>query len=151
MSLAPPEDINRPFFAYGLFRPGQLAFFQLRDLIAAPSVSASIPGQLRLRDGLPILQLSKHGSVHGAVLSFREGMANTAYQRISEMEPEKQYRWDKVRVEQQTANVLVGKSPDRSELFEGDDWNGWDDPLFGAALEVVVEVLESLRQSSIGI
>jgi hypothetical protein len=26
-----PQHLERPFFAYGIFRPGQLAFFQLRD------------------------------------------------------------------------------------------------------------------------
>ena len=35
-----PTNIGRPFFAYGLFRPGQLAFFQLRELVSETAVEA---------------------------------------------------------------------------------------------------------------
>ena len=36
-----PQDIRLPFFAYGLFRPGQLAFFQLCSLVSKAITSAS--------------------------------------------------------------------------------------------------------------
>ncbi|MDE2058336.1 MAG: hypothetical protein KGL31_11835 [candidate division NC10 bacterium] len=139
-----PPSIDRPFFAYGLFRPGQLAFFQLSDLVSAVAEPASVAGSLFLRDGLPIIDLEGLGSVKGALLSFPpEGIAE-AYDRISAMEPDQHYRWDVAQVDDKLANVLVGRSPRKGSVAcEEDEWNGWNDPLFTAALDVVEETLKS--------
>ncbi|MDZ4819626.1 MAG: hypothetical protein SGJ20_11695 [Planctomycetota bacterium] len=58
------------------------------------------------------------------------------------MEPEKHYCWQKTRVEGVFANVLFGESPQKGSVdCEEGEWNGWNDPLFTAALEVVEEEL----------
>jgi len=61
-------NVALSFFAYGLFRPGQLAFFQLRDPVVNKIDPAKIPGTLLLRDGLPIIDLTGDGLVTGALL-----------------------------------------------------------------------------------
>lgn len=44
-------------------------------------------------------------------------------------------------------NVLFGKSPrKRSIPCEHDEWDGWDDPLFKSALEVIEETLQSEKE-----
>lgn len=139
-----PARIDLPFFAYGLFKPGQLAFFQLRDLITGASEPASVKGRLLLRDGLPIIDPEGEGFTNGAVLIFRPERTAEAYDRISNMEPDKQYRWGEIQANGHTANVLVGRSPGKGSVpCEESDWNGWSDPLFTAALEVVEETLQS--------
>lgn len=139
-----PCNIDLPFFAYGLFRPGQLAFFQLRDFVKEVTDPSKIAGCLRLRDGLPLLDPQEKGFVRGALITFLPDRASEAYDRISSMEPDKHYRWDIHNVDGKTVNVLVGQSPRKgSEMFEENDWNGWDDPLFTAALDVVEETLMS--------
>lgn len=142
--MEPPTNIGRPFFAYGLFRPGQLAFFQLRELISEVTDPAQVPGNLLLRDGLPIIDSAGHGRVTGALVTFLPERAAAAYDRISAMEPDKHYRWHEAQADGKPANVLVGRSPRKGSVpCEDDEWNGWNDPLFTAALDVVEETLTS--------
>lgn len=139
-----PTNIDLPFFAYGLFKPGQLAFFQLREVVKSVTDPAHIAGSLRLRDGLPIIDQAGGGSVRGALLTFLSARASEAYDRISSMEPDKHYRWHEDQVGGKAANVLVGRSPRRGSVpCEEAEWDGWNDPLFTAALDVVEETRKS--------
>lgn len=137
-----PANPELPFFAYGLFRPGQLAFFQVRDLVLEVVDPAEVAGQLRLRDGLPIIQPEGHGCVRGALLTFSPGRRAEAYDRVSKMEPDRHYRWHEALADGASANVLVGRPGKGSVACEDVQWNGWNDPLFTAALDVVEETLE---------
>ncbi len=137
-----PPNLDLPFFAYGTFRPGQLAFFQLRDLVRHVEQPVEVIGSLLIRDGLPILDRTAGGRVQGVLLSFHPDRVDEAYGLVSAMEPDSQYRWDEVRVNGAPANLLVGKSPNKgSEPCEEAEWDGWNDPLFTGALEVVAETL----------
>lgn len=139
-----PPNIDRPFFAYGLFRPGQLAFFQLRELVSTVPEPARVPGSLVLRDGLPIIDPQGQGYTNGALLTFLPERAAEAYARISAMEPDKHYCWHEADADGVSVNVLVGKSPGKGSVPCDDaEWNGWDDPLFTEALDVVEETLKS--------
>jgi hypothetical protein len=140
VSNGSPQNSDLPFFAYGLFRPGQLAFFQLRELVRKVADRAEVAGELRLRDGLPIIQPAGRGSIRGALLTFWPERAAEAYDRISAMEPDRHYRWQEDSVGGRPANVLVGRSPEKGSVpCEEAEWNGWADPLFTAALDVVEE------------
>lgn len=139
-----PPNIDLPFFAYGLFRPGQLAFFQLREFVSNVTDPTQVAGRLLLRDGLPLIDPAGHERVKGALVTFRPGQAAAAYGCISALEPDKHYRWDESQVDGKPVNVLVGRSPTKgSGPCEEADWNGWTDPLFTAALDVVEETLNS--------
>jgi hypothetical protein len=50
---APPgtADLGLPFFAYGIFSPGQIAFFQIKNYVRQVT-AASAAGNLRIRDGV---------------------------------------------------------------------------------------------------
>jgi hypothetical protein len=142
--MEPPPNIDQPFFAYGLFKPGQLAFFQVREFVKKIRSEAFVSGMLLLRDGLPLFEPSDRGRVWGAVLTFRPEQAGEAYERIAEMEPKRQYRWHETKVDELTVNVLVGRSLSKgSDYSEFDDWNGWHDPHFREALEIVEETIET--------
>jgi hypothetical protein len=144
--MQPPSDLSLPFFAYGIFKPGQLAFHQLKDLICKVEDSREVNGDLLIRDGLPILDRDGEGKVRGALLFFKQGDEAKAYDRIAKMEPGKQYTWDVISLGGNQANVLAGRSAKRgSTPFEGTEWDGRDDPLFTAALEVVEETLTANR------
>jgi len=144
-----PQNIDLPFFAYGLFRPGQLAFFQLRELVSKVEQS-TVPGSLLLRDGLPIIDPAGKGAVNGTLLTFQPTKAAEAYNRIAKMEPDAHYRWHQTSANGTSSNVLVGRSPKRGSVpWEDADWNGWNDPLFTAALDVVgEETLKSVEFES---
>jgi hypothetical protein len=135
-----PSNTDWPFFAYGLFRPGQLGFFQIRDSVDVVTEPVCIAGSLVLRDGLPLLDLHGRGSIKGAVLTFLPGHGERAYGRIAALEPSRQYRWHTTPVGGLQANVLVGLKPGSGGVpCEEEEWNGWNDPLFREALEVIEE------------
>lgn len=66
-----PRHVEFPFFAYGAFRPGQLAFQRLKAFVLREEV-ASVSGQLRIRDGLPILDPNGGQLVSGSLLLFKQ-------------------------------------------------------------------------------
>ena len=139
-----PSDQNLPFFAYGVFKPGELAFLQVKDLVEECSACA-IRGALRIRDGLPIASPDEQGQIHGALIKFRAGLEHEAYRRIAELEPDHQYRWETVPVNLGKANFLAGRTPKKGSVHPEDEWSGRGDPLFTVALDVVAETLEQNR------
>lgn len=142
-----PSDVTLPFFAYGIFRPGQLGFLQLKDLVDTMIQASRIRGTLLLRDGLPIVDPRGTGSVKGVLLHFHCESAAEAYRRIAAIEPGKHYRWVETQAQGAPANVLVGREPGKGSVpYEGKEWDVWNDPLFTSALEVVEETLSSNQE-----
>jgi hypothetical protein len=151
-----PVDVTLPFLAYGIFRPDQIAFFQLADLVADIVDPVPVPGRFLVRDGLPIIDSTAPGvsDVDGSLMHFRPRSEILAYERISDMEPDAQYRWDTVGLDVGLANILVARQPSRGSDtwdFESHEaWDGWRDPVFTEALEVVEEMLRSSRDFNPG-
>jgi gamma-glutamylcyclotransferase (GGCT)/AIG2-like uncharacterized protein YtfP len=135
-AMRAPQRLDLPFFAYGVFKPGQLGFHQLADLVSSHT-RASLDGELYIRDGLPLLVLGGESQVHGDVLSFTS--PEDAYARIAAMEPQTQYTWNEVEIGMLRANVLVGRKPLRGSERADEEWDGSHDPLFTTALDVVRE------------
>ena len=141
-----PSDVNLPFFSYGVFKPGQLAFFQLIDFVTA-RYCESIKGELRLRDGLPIIDPDGSGEVEGMILEFKDSVnAGMAYDRICGLEPGNHYRWDIAQSTHGPVNVLYGKSPKKGSTECEEEWDGKSDPLFSVALDVIEKTLNENRQ-----
>jgi hypothetical protein len=139
-----PKDIILPFFAYGIFRPGQLGFFQLKELVKEIKPSIEIRGCLLLRDGLPIIDPEGRGEVKGVLLEFHSDKTAEAYDRIAAMEPDKHYTWGVADAHGVKANVLFGRNSKKGSVScEEMEWSGWDDPLFNDALKVIEETINS--------
>ena len=145
-SMPPPTRVDLPFFAYGLFKPGQLGFDSLREHVSDVDLGSSVDGALFERDGVPLFS-DQSGypstSVSGALITFTPGQESLAYQKIANIEPEKQYKWEK----RQTtggieANVLVAKShKNGAHHVERSNWDGREDPLLKEALDLVEAIL----------
>jgi len=144
-----PRNVYLPFFAYGAFRPGQLAFHRLKPFVLRTK-QALVRGQLRIRDGLPILDPDGAQDVSGSLFFFGlppEAACQNAYRAIVDLEPGAQYRWAEITLEGSAANVLFGKSPKKGSVpAEDQEWDGRKDPLFTAGLDVVRETLEANRK-----
>jgi len=137
-----PNDINLPFFAYGVFRKGELGFLSISDLVSRVVEPCSVTGSLLLRDGLPIIDPAGRSNVPGSLISFREGLNGEAYDRIDRLEPQRQYRWEETTTAKSVrCNYLIGRSPHKGSVPADEGWNGRNDPLFTSALEVVNESL----------
>ncbi|AXG08232.1 hypothetical protein DU500_17215 (plasmid) [Haloplanus rubicundus] len=142
-----PENPNLPLFVYGLFKPGQLGYHRIEPLVQSTR-NATAEGKLLERDGVPILAEDPHSQVNGYLLKFDEEEAESAYEKVVSIEPEKQYRWvtRSVSLENgtETANILLGRNPTRGTTeLSSFDWSGERDPLFTDALDVVEEVIAS--------
>jgi hypothetical protein len=148
LAMNTPKNIDLPFFAYGIFKPGGLGFLRIKKWVAQCS-DETVPGKLLVRDGLPIAFQGGDRRIPGSLIQFQPGIENEAYKSIVELEPEYQYKWATVEVASKfggpivDANYLIGKSE------KGCDeplkpWMGRNDPLFNEALEVVEEVLSKM-------
>ena len=129
------DEPRVPFFAYGIFKPGQLAYRQIEQFVATTDKTAKVNGALRERDGLPILKIGGTGEVRGVLVAFRADAEAEAYTRINKLEPEWQYCWETVQVfsatDQREAAALIGVSADKGSIpLETNDWDGASDPLF---------------------
>ncbi len=135
-----PQDISIPFFAYGLFKPGELAYRRIEALIAQTPVRSLARGSLLIRDGLPLLRTGLGSEVVGYVLHFRSDKSREAYEIIATLEPDNQYRWERINPIDfpDPVNVLVGRNPGKgSSPYEEPEWSGRNDPVFVNALPLI--------------
>ncbi len=141
-----PSDTRLPFFAYGIFKPGQLGYLRLIDLVAEAKPGCEIKGALLIRDGLPTLdeKPGHSGTCTGTMLTFKLDSVEAAYQRVAEIEPDKHYRWGVASIQGTDVNVLFGRSPKKGSVpCEDSEWDGRNAPLFTAALDVIDEASQA--------
>ena len=72
-----PNQLDLPFFSYGLFRPGQIGYRRLQPHVAAHEAGWHVRGILFDRDGLPILDQQGQSEVPGALIRFQDGVAQS--------------------------------------------------------------------------
>ena len=147
--LRTPNRCDLPYFAYGTFKPGELAFQQLKEHVDGSPVPAELKGQLLIRDGLPLLDLvGGDVVVKGYLLRFKSDMSDDAYEVISRFEPHTHYSWQEVTLSSPSAaaNVLVGRrlGRGRTQLLEEGMWSFRLDPVFKHGFNIVRDVARQL-------
>lgn len=155
-----PLDGTLLFFAYGLLKPGEIAYPRIQEFVEEPAVEATTQGALWLRDGLLFLTLPgrersarcpTQKSIRGSLLRFVPSRAQAAYDAIADLEPQNLYQWETrdVFTERGTeqANMLVGRRPERggAEEWSGSEWRSINDPLFKEALREVEWIARETR------
>jgi len=138
-----PSKTDLPFFTYGIFKPGQLCFFRIKEL-TKETIEGVVDGILKERDGIPLLIKGNYFKIKGCLIYFYSDKGNEAYHRIIEIEPDEVYRWDEVKVNDRIiANVLLGKKEQRgsSDLEYFEEWDGKSDPFFKQGLEEIEVIL----------
>jgi hypothetical protein len=142
-----PNDLSLPFFAYGLFRPGQLGYLRLKKFVCVPVRDCSVSGTLLERDGLPIIDPEGASSVSGDLLIFHDGAALQAYEAVIDLEPRSQYLWNRRDVQmpnglESAANVLDGRTPRKGSIHaEYENWQAESDPVLTVAVDVAEQIL----------
>lgn len=139
-----PADIKLPYIAYGLFKPNELAYNQVKEFVEDIPYEIRINGSIYVRDGLPLLKIGGSKILTGYLIKFRENSSNEAYGKISKFEPEKHYRWEKYTLNDGSyANILIGRSPEKASIhFERTEWNSSNDPVFKECLKVIRDIVE---------
>ena len=74
-TLELPEDINLPFFAYGIFKPGQIAHPKIKRFVDEYTNNVKISYLMKHRDGVPILIEGENErfQTEGTIIKFKEG------------------------------------------------------------------------------
>ena len=97
-------DTSLPFFAYGIFKPGQLAYHIIEDYVIEKE-EETINWISFYRDGIPILVgESKRFKTKGYLLSFNNP---EAYEKINEFKLMLLYFWKEIRIGDGMVNVLL--------------------------------------------
>ncbi len=142
-----PTDISLPFFAYGIFRPGELSFLIIEEFVDKERVEKKeILGSLMLRDGLTFFFEESTSTVSGYLIPFKKGEELKAYEVISNLEPKNLYFWKEIN----GFNILFGKSPTKNSItipryyesikelhLKNDDYSIWFDPYFLNCLDTI--------------
>ncbi len=106
-----PKDPKKPFFTYGIFRPGEIAFQIISDYVDFNRIEKrTIEGSLKLRDGILIYDQKGGDEIQGYLLFFKEGMETEAYNSIVSLEPGNYYMWNEDQSKyRKEFNILHGK------------------------------------------
>ena len=82
------KDYALPFFAYGLFKPGQLAYSRIEkyvDIVKTDKTPRRIPYKMITRDGVPLIEDKENNEYYtmGYLIYFKKGSEKQAYNTIS--------------------------------------------------------------------
>ena len=131
----PVEDemfFDRPFFAYGIFKKGQIAHSKISDCVdhVEPDV---VHREMRIRDGIPVIK-NKYSEriAKGEKIHFIEERKYDAYETISKTQLGNVYEWDTIEIGREEFNVLatqkikgtfmnVDKDGHYRDFFDGND------------------------------
>lgn len=141
-----PSNIDLPFFAYGIFKPGQLAYSRIENYVKK-SVPSNIHYRMLIRDGVPLIAEGEkeHFYSEGFLIYFKDDSKRKAYKTISNNQSDELYEWKEIYVGGNKANVLMGLDPEKgTSKYAGSirDFRGEDDPFFREAMEIVAEGLD---------
>jgi hypothetical protein len=143
-----PENPNFPYFAYGLFKPNELAFNKISKFLDGQPESLRVTNCcLWIRDGLPLIQVKSKGVVKGVSLKFRENDRKDAYSTISDflsIGQESPYKWDVINLKREESedpikmNVLIGRNLGKgSKKTRLPAWCAKEDPMFTEAMDKI--------------
>jgi len=143
-----PPDPSLPLFAYGIFRPDEIAWPRIISFVESHA-STDVDGwELRQRNGLPLATPQSNAKLFGHRVRFKD--PRSAYVLVGNVEPSGEYKW--VSISDSTGencNLLAAKSPEKSTEPIG-QWTSARDPLFQYGMEfvggVIVEVAPRLSQ-----
>ena len=145
--LKKPRDINLPFFAYGIFKPGQLAYSKIKDYVDDKS-ETEISFPLKHRDGVPILipKEEERSRTCGYLFKFNDN--RKAYEVICQTISNNLYRWGTIDIGEDKVNVLFGLKPkngsnDIEDPKDRKNYDGKNDPLFKEGIQLIKHNLEA--------
>jgi hypothetical protein len=152
-----PENINLPYFAYGIFKHHELAYHKISKFVdGKPEFFPLYNCCLWIRDGLPLIQLGSGDGVDGYLLKFRGNECKDAYRIISEfvsigeLSP---YRWDVIESKNEGSddpikiNVLIGHELGKGSIKTGlPQWSAKQDPMFNNAMEKIKSKIKDFAE-----
>lgn len=144
--LGSPPDLSLPFFAYGIFKVGEIAWPRIIRFVESYSETSISDHKLVLRDGVPQLFPANGHTVKGHLLLFTD--PQEAFLEIGTSEPRSLYKWLVLRTETGSeCNALVGRSKSGFVEIESPTWSSAMDPAFGHGMAYVrATIVETAAQ-----
>ena len=140
-------SLDLPFFAYGIFKPGQIAYSRIKEHVCDKN-EASINYPMKHRDGVPILLMKENEryTTKGCLFYFND--SEKAYKIICQTISPTLYRWGTIDIDGEKANVLFGLKPNSGSNYIEDDrdrecFDGRNDPLFKEGIQLIKDNLDS--------
>jgi len=140
--LGLPDDTSLPFFAYGIFKKGEIAWPRLQTSVSDSKQCRLIGHALKIRNGLAVAVVGKDLGIMGTA---HFPLGENLYSIVGESEPKSQYKWQEAQIpEIGKANFLLGRYPDRDTSLEySGDWSSMNDPAFRFGLPFVRHGIET--------
>lgn len=147
------EDFcKRGFFAYGIFKKGQLAYSKIKDCVDHIE-DDEINRELLLRDGMPIISYNESDlTTKGHKIFFIDGKEEETYEKICKILPKPFYRWSIIEIDEEEYNVLIGKRPGAGSIHYCDDnenyidcFDGKLDPYFSRIIPFIRNEIGDLK------
>ncbi|SDA45104.1 hypothetical protein [Methanobrevibacter millerae] len=135
-----PDDYSNPFFAYGIFKPGQIAFSKICKCVKSIE-KVTLNSEMILMDAMALISesYSRKNSTDGYLIHFKDGKENEAYNIISSTEPKEFYKWKTILIKDNPTNVLIGIHPKMDGPFKKviTNYDGASDLFFMDALDLI--------------
>ena len=147
-----PPDTSLPFFAYGIFKPEQIAYPRIEEFVKSKEIGYT-EHTLYERDGIPFInEKDTNFKTMGYIIDFDEKTSELAYDIIRKTESSKFYDWgtDDVIINEtnkKQANILYGKKVTRSNpvRIDEDNYDGSRDIFFFDALDIIGNELNDYK------
>ena len=146
------EDRKLPFFAYGVFKEGQLAYSRIKECVRKVEKKHRAQYKMGIRDGIPTLFFDETDDFTlGDLIYFNEEDREEAYETISSTQSKKLYVWKKIKVNGTYANALVANHPEKgtSDLIKGNSYDGFDDYFFSDVINLIENSLNYYEDKTI--
>lgn len=103
-----PRDTDLDFFAYGILKPGQIAYSKIKDYVDEKT-KTMIDYPMKHRDGVPILINKKQSrkQTNGYILHFNDN--EKAYKIISESLSRRLYKWNTIEIDNKKSKCSIWK------------------------------------------
>jgi len=152
--MKPPANLELPFFAYGLFKPGEPAHKIIGKFLESEPVPLKFEhSNIQIRDAIPLLVSDGEWMVEGYILNFTQNESTKAYEAITRfvsVGDKSQYEWNSLIVSDDIkVNALVGHNPsDGSFPFDETNWQAKNDPLFNEGVNEIEKIFHECRTSN---
>ena len=148
-----PDDelfYDRPYFAYGIFKKGQLAYSKIADCVENVE-PGEVPYKMNIRDGVPAIKKEYSDcNTIGDKIYFTDDKKVEAYKIISDTQLGNIYKWDTTDIDGETFNILMTEnlngtfvSFDKNNEYLG-DFDGKNDPFFFKVPQFIREELDKI-------
>ena len=140
--LNSPKDTNLRFFAYGVFKPNQVAYSRIKKYVDTENTEETTTDyDLREINGLPVLTENKLNlpETTGYLIKFIPLHSEKAYRIISNTKAATLYEWKVLNINNEPANVLIAIEPEKTNIFmhEEKNYDGFNDPIFYDAIRFI--------------